>query len=119
MDVEIDLYSGRPNPRFRLDPASAAELIRRLVALRPSTGHARPREGLGYRGLRIEPDATGSPFAEVVISGGVVLVRDHDGRERLLDDPGRDLERWLVEASASEVDADVVALLRRDLAQPL
>jgi hypothetical protein len=119
MDVEIDLYSGRPNPRFRLDSAAAAELIRRLAALRPSTGHARPRERLGYRGLRVEPDVAGSPFAEVVVSGGVVLVHDHDGRERLLDDPGRDLERWLVERAASEVDADVVALLRHDLASPL
>src|SRR5688572_1721092 len=98
MDVEIDLYSGRPNPHFRLDPEAAAELMRRLAVLRPSTGQTRPRERLGYRGLRIEPDVTGSPFAEVVISGGVVFVRDHSGRERLLDDPGRDLERWLVEA---------------------
>jgi hypothetical protein len=117
MDVEIDLYSGRPNPRFRLDPVAAAELIRRLAALRPSSGHARPRERLGYCGLRIEPEATGSPFAEAVISGGVVLVRDHNGRERLLDDPRRDLERRLIEAGASEVDPDVVTLLRHDLAQ--
>ena len=29
VDVEVDLYSGRPNPRFPLSPAAAAELERR------------------------------------------------------------------------------------------
>ena len=118
MDVEIDVYSGRPNPRLRLDPEPARELMRRLAALRPSTSQAGPRERLGYRGLRIESEGTGSPVAAAVVSGGVVLVRDHDGRERLLDDPGRGVERWLVDALASEMDSDMVALLRQDLAEP-
>jgi hypothetical protein len=118
MDVEIDLYSGRPNPRLRLGSAAAAELIRRVATLRPSTGNARPRDRLGYRGLRVEPDAAGSPFAEVFVSAGVVLVQDLDGRERLLEDPNRDLERWLIESISSEVDTQVVALLRQDLASP-
>jgi hypothetical protein len=116
MDVEIDLFSGRPNPRVRLDPQAAEELMRRLAALRPSTGQARPRDKLGYRGLRIQTEPSGSPVAEVVVSGGVVVVRDVDGRESWRDDPGRRLERWLVESLASEMNSDLVALLRHDLA---
>jgi hypothetical protein len=117
MDVEVDLYSGRPNPYFRLDPAKAGELMRRLAALPPSHGDATPREGLGYRGLRIEAGAADSPVAEIVVSDGVVLVRNRGGGQYLLEDPDRALERWLIEAGAASLDPGEVLVLRRDLAR--
>jgi hypothetical protein len=116
MDVEVDLYSGRPNPHFHLDSATAGELMRRLAGLPPLPGPAATREGLGYRGLCITPDVTG-PVAEIVVSGGVVVVRDRDGSTRFLADPGRALERWLVEAGTASLDPDVVSALRQDLAR--
>lgn len=115
MDVEIDLFSGRPNPRVHLEPRAADEFMIRLDALRPSTGPARPREGLGYRGLHITPALPESPVADVVVSGGVVLVRRQDGRELMLDDPRRDLERWLIGRIASDLNPDLVTMLRHDL----
>ena len=117
MDVEVDLYSGRPNPHFRLEPAAAGELMRRLAALPPSPGHAAPREGLGYRGLRIEAGATEASVAEIVVSDGVVLVRDRSGAEHVLGDPSRGLERWLIEAGAASMDPGEVSALRQDLAR--
>jgi hypothetical protein len=115
MDVEVDLYSGRPNPRFRLDPAAAAELMRRLAALPPLSGPATPRETLGYRGLRIDAGVAESPATEIVVSDGVVIVRDRDGAERLLKDPHRGLERWLIEAGTANLDPGEVVVLRQDL----
>jgi hypothetical protein len=117
MDVEVDLYSGRPNPHFRLDPAKAGELMRRLAALPPSRGDAAPREGLGFRGLRIQVGAADSPVAEIVVSDGVVLVRDRSGGEYSLEDPDRALERWLIEAGAGSLDPGEVLVLRQDLAR--
>jgi hypothetical protein len=75
------------------------------------------REGLGYRGLRIEAGATESPVAEIVVSDGVVLVRDRGGAEHLLGDPRRALERWLIEAGAASLDPGEVSVLRQDLAR--
>ena len=112
MDVEVDLYSGRPNPRARLDPAVAAELVRRIGTLSAAGGAGAPREGLGYRGLRIEGDPS---FAEIFVSGGQVLVREHAGRERRLADPGRALERWLADAVGPALDPDVAAVMRNGL----
>jgi hypothetical protein len=119
MDVEVDLYSGRPNPRFRLEPTAAAELMRRLAALPPSSGRATLREGLGYRGLRIDAGATESPVAEIVVSDGVVLVRDRGGTERLMEDTHRRLERWLVEVGTASLDPSELAVLREDLGRVL
>jgi hypothetical protein len=114
MDVEVDLYSGRPNPHFRLEQAAAATLMRLLADLPPLSGHATPRQTLGYRGLRIV-SVTESPVAEIVVSGGVVFVRDQDGAERQLKDPGRRLERWIVDTGAAKLDPGAVAAVNQDL----
>lgn len=115
MDVEVDLYSGRPNPHFRLEPAEAAELMHRLVALPPLSGRATPRATLGYRGLLIDTGQTESPVTAIVVSGGAVFVRDRDGAERVLGDPDRGLERWLIEVGKAELSPGEVAVLDQDL----
>lgn len=115
MDVEVDLYSGRPNPRFRLEPAAAAVLMHRLAVLPPLPGRATPRATLGYRGLRINAGVTESTVTEIVVSGGAVFVRDRDGSEHVLKDVDRELERWLVEAGAGQLDPHEVAVLDQDL----
>lgn len=115
MDVEVDLYSGRPNPHFLLEPAAAAELMRRLAVLPPLSGRATPRATLGYRGLRINADETESPVTEIVVSGGAVFVRDRDGAQRVFEDPDRELERWLIEAGKAELDPGEAAVLDQDL----
>lgn len=115
MDVEVDLYSGRGNPRFRLSPAAGTELLRRIAGLDPVAGAAALRDVLGYRGLRITPGAAGAPIVEIAISGGVVLAREHSGRELWLRDPGREVERWLVAQAGLSLEPGVVELLLRDL----
>lgn len=114
MDVEVDLYSGRPNPRFHLEQEVATELMRLLTDLPPLSGHAAPRETLGYRGLRIM-GMDESPVAEIVVSGGVVFVRDRDGAERQLKDPDRRLERWIIDTGATKLDPGAVAAVNQDL----
>ncbi|MGW0518519.1 hypothetical protein [Crossiella sp. NPDC003009] len=115
MDVEVDLYSGRPNPRFRLDPATGTELLRRLAGLDPAPAPDTRPDPLGYRGLRVEPGSAGAPIAEVVIAGGAVLVRERGGRELWLVDRGRELERWLAGQAGSGLDAGVLDVLREEL----
>ncbi|MCP3802763.1 hypothetical protein NLX83_26160 [Allokutzneria sp. A3M-2-11 16] len=46
MEIELDVFSGVPNPRWTLSGAEA----RRLVALLPATPEPE-REGLGFRGF--------------------------------------------------------------------
>ena len=113
-EVEVDLYSGRPNPRFSLDAATEAELVRRIAALPPSGSRAGLREGLGYRGFRIE-GRVAAPFSQIVVSGGVVLIHDRAGGERQFADPGRTLERWLVETSAAHLAPGELDMLRQEL----
>jgi hypothetical protein len=51
--VELDLFSGRPNPTWELDDLEARQL-QRLIEIPPPT-HLPPPEspGLGYRGFQV------------------------------------------------------------------
>lgn len=51
MLVELDVFSGRPNPRWRLDANDQAWLRARLATLAPSAEALAPPPDLGYRGF--------------------------------------------------------------------
>src|SRR5665213_1681406 len=66
--VEIDLFSGRPNPSFELDQEAAHELLGLLSNLKQGDVKFVPRDGLGFRGFTVSVD--GQP--KLYISGPVV-----------------------------------------------
>lgn len=131
MDVEVDIFSGRPNPRFMLSPVLGDELLRRIEALRPVSEGDHPQDGpslggLGYRGLRVHPGAadaddppvrTGVGPGEVVLAAGVVTVTGAAGKPgtRRFRDPGREVERWLFSSGASDLEPGVVAMVHAQL----
>ena len=45
MRVELDVYSGRPNPRWELTDQQAAELLTRLEAAQPVPGDSASFDG--------------------------------------------------------------------------
>jgi hypothetical protein len=116
IEIEVDLYSGRPNPRFALSAAASAGFERRLGALPPLPADAGGiRDGLGYRGLRVTGLSGG--FAKVVVSAGVVEIHDAAGGVTRRADPGRALERWLAEAGSGQLPAADLDAVRDDLAR--
>ena len=87
MLVELDIFSGRPNPVWRLDDRAAGEVRRRLAALSPSPARAADPPGLGYRGFTCTDAAdTWRAFHGIVSSRKVALA-----------DPGKTIERFLLE----------------------
>ena len=111
-EVEVDIYSGLPNPRFVLGAAQAAELERRIAALPPPLANTGPRTGLGYRGVLVRD--TG-PFVDLVISAGTVTMRDRSGHVTQKSDPRRELERWLIEAGAGHLQQGELEAIREEL----
>jgi hypothetical protein len=66
IEVELDVFSGRPNPRWTVAGPRAAEVSRRLP---DAPVDAKPIEppGLGYRGFLL-----GRGLREIRVFGGVV-----------------------------------------------
>lgn len=54
--VELDIFSGNPNPVWKLEPKEENELIERVIADPSLTSPPKSAGGLGYRGFTITAD---------------------------------------------------------------
>lgn len=101
--VELDVYSGRPNPVWTLSPADSRELAERLDGLSELSGAELPEPTLGYRGFWIRnPGGDGGVPERVYVSrGGLIRVfEDDDSGPILRDEAG--LESWLISIARRE-----------------
>ena len=89
MEVELDVFSGRPNPSWSLSPTEEEELVRRLSGL-PPTDSVPTSVDLGFRGFRIL-----EPGRELRVFGGTITIRDNAGTRALADTSG--MEDWLAD----------------------
>lgn len=103
MRVEMDVYSGRPNPTWTLTKEEGEELTKRIAAL-PQASTGSVSDALGYRGLVVTPsnsDAAG--FNSMTLSRGIVVMERPQGEQKLLD-AGRNVERWLFQTGRGHID---------------
>lgn len=111
--VEVDLYSGRPNPGWDLLDADARRFIELLDALPAASpdagGGLTSAEGLGYRGLKVEIES-GDQLRRIRIAGGVVHVEEAEASRRR-SDPGRVLEQWLLRTGEQYLGAELLRYL--------
>lgn len=107
MQVELDVFSGRPNPHWNLTPQEANEFVSLLQALPQTQVQGSIKEGLGYRGLIVtDPGQTIAGYDQIVISNGVVVAR-RDSQLRQFPDKDRHLERWLFQTGRGRLDLDL------------
>jgi hypothetical protein len=100
--VYLDVFSGLPNPQWKLSDADYSELLRRLTSLR--TGRLEPNfeaAEWGYKGMVIK--APGRPTIRIVAGvqakSGYVRITN-----RTFVDVDRSIEPWLLERAKGMVD---------------
>ncbi|MBD2020140.1 hypothetical protein H6F43_08055 [Leptolyngbya sp. FACHB-36] len=104
MQVEVDVFSGRPNPQWTLTPPEADQLIQRVQALPSESGEGDVKEGLGYRGLIVTKSGDRTEnYTEISISNGLVIA-NKNGQLRRLVDQNRTLERWLFQTGKNRLE---------------
>jgi hypothetical protein len=86
MLVELDVFSGRPNPRWELDEPAADELRRLLRRLTVAAATPPEPPGLGYRGFVVTDDGREFRVHNGYVSGSGVLRVD----------PARSVEQFLL-----------------------
>jgi hypothetical protein len=108
--VTLGIYSGRPDPTWTLGGAEAAAVVRAIDGL-PEVAGTPPEGGLGYRGFTFARGGrTITAYLGVVWSGG--------GPQVLRQDPGRTVERLLLELGRPQLTAAEIAEVERSLAAP-
>src|SRR6188768_1931657 len=102
-EVELDIFSGRPNPRWTLAPAEEAELVQRLLDRSVPIAPLTITDGkLGYRGFLVR--ASGSTAAILAARGLPTAFRVRDGLGTSIDP---EAERWLLFTGSPAVDAPI------------
>src|SRR5882724_5553115 len=105
VEIELDVFSGRPNPRWLLSPSQEIEWAIRLDSLPNAAGQDMPEPpGLGYRGFTVRADK------QVRVYGGLAQIDD----ETYLD-VRRNLEKWLLSTSGSSVDESIKEMVATEL----
>ena len=105
-EVELDIFSGRPNPRWTLDAAEESELITRLLDRSVPIGPVAITDGkLGYRGFVVR--ANGATAVALAARGLPTAFRVRDGLASTIDLAA---EQWLlISGSASGLDPRTAA----------
>ena len=85
MRVELDIFSGRANPEWELDPAAALALEDIHGRLLPARRRPPDLPGLGYRGFRYSLGGADWRALEGLVAAA----------SRVLADPSRSIERLL------------------------
>src|SRR5262245_45223216 len=71
VEVEVDIFSGMPNPRWTLSEAEAVTFLSKLSEL--PNGEAKSRsDRLGYRGLNLVVKSAQSAETRIFVHDGVV-----------------------------------------------
>jgi hypothetical protein len=113
MRVDIEIFSGRPNPSWTLTAKESADFLALLRKLPKSKAGPIP-DGLGYRGLKVSGLHDTVPGASTItVYNGVAVIRNTI--EESHEDKGRALERWLLQTGKTRIDKNIFEQVKRDV----
>ncbi|WP_161855517.1 hypothetical protein [Bradyrhizobium sp. CCBAU 051011] len=103
--VEIDIFSGRPNPKWELGRTEITALLRLLKKARKVKAPAGAADGLGFRGFKVS-FMTGGSGRELRVKGNSVS----DGAQHFSDDR-RTIEKFLLAKMPRELHDQFLSVL--------
>jgi hypothetical protein len=105
VEVELDIFSGMPNPTWVLTEADSDSFLQQLA----SVSAISPRElpgNLGYRGFIVRA-TQGTRTRSIRVQTGTVQISE-GSTEAFGSDDGRELERWLLNTGRPHLDSELV-----------
>jgi len=122
--VEVDVFSGVPNPKWTLDADSAARLATLASHLTPAPDGTAPSDpGLGFRGFVVRGldlgSVSGSPGADATLQvRGDEVVATAGDKQLLFTDPGHEMYTMLRDLALDHVPSDIASHIPADGLQP-
>lgn len=111
VEVELDIFSGNPNPTWILSPEEGVIFLKRLATL-PQTSAKDLSTHLGYRGFIVQvTKGTEQDLAHIQNGTVQLLVSD---TKVYYSDQNRDLERWLLNSGKLSLESDLFNLVESE-----
>lgn len=111
VQVELDIFSGIPNPVWILS-GTDGDLFLKKLAMLPQVSAKELCDNLGYRGFIVE--VTNETEESLVrIQNGTVQL-SQNGTNVYYSDQDRHLERWLLNSGKSTLRSDLFEIVERD-----
>jgi len=111
VEVELDIFSGNPDPVWILPKMDAVLFLKKLAML-PKASATELSDNLGYRGFIIKV-INESEESLVRIQNGTVQF-SQCGINIYYRDQNRNLERWLLNSGKSILKSDLYDMVERD-----
>jgi hypothetical protein len=111
-EVELDLFSGMPNPSWILTEGEAGSFVQRVAAL-PRISARNLAGNLGYRGFIVQCEQ-GANSRVIRIQKGTVEISEGTNTVFALD-AGHVLERWLLNSGKPYFNNDIFQIVERAL----
>ena len=112
IEVELDLFSGMPNPTWLLARAEADRFMQMLGALPPAPA-AEPAGNLGYRGFIVRV-TEGAETRTIHVQRGIVQMAA-GATLSYARDGERALERWLLTTGKPHLKDEILQLVEGEL----
>ena len=115
VSVELDVFSGQPNPTWILSEAQSSMLGELLLGLRPAERLTPRFDGLGYRGFIVRLVAPQSRAQSTVyVYGGTIEVVSEAG-QGFFGDTHRNVETWLLDTAKPAISEDLYRSLSDEI----
>ena len=111
VEVELDIFSGIPNPAWILSEADGDLFLKKLSML-PQASAKELHYNLGYRGFIVEV-INETEESLVRIQNGTVQLSQNDNNVYYRDQ-NRHLERWLLNSGKPTLRSDLFKIVERD-----
>lgn len=115
--VELDVFSGRPNPEWKMIDEES-RTFHEMFAICPNLPQTNMFDGLGYRGFIVKTTQPSTPTEPLIIAihGGVVKIVN-DKIVSYCQDVDSKIEKWLLEQSRQFVEKDLQEIVEASLNQ--
>ena len=112
VEVELDIFSGMPNPTWVLTDAEADSFVKRLAAAPP--GPPTQLSGnLGYRGFIVQV-TQGTETHLIHVQAGIIHI-SKGATKIYAKDVNRELERWLLNTGKPHLKNEIFQLVEREI----
>lgn len=110
-EIELDIFSGMPNPTWSLTDSEEESFMKRLAALE-RTSSGKLSGNLGYRGFIVQC-TRGENVRFIRVQKGTVQISEK-ATEFYASDKNRELERWLLSTGKPHIDDELFQIAERE-----